>query len=211
MADADGGNQRRLTTEPALDNAPAWTPDGRRIVFTSARSGHNQIYVMNADGTGVRALTTGSAASQEPAVSPSGAQLAYVAYREGTGGVVTSPFDSASEPAAPLARDRRESSPQYLANGELTFLVERKGGMGRYQVVHRSAGSDSLEALVTSERPISYFAIAADGAHLVYVVAPPGDSDRSRGASVLFYRGPGATTFTLVPLPAGETLASPSL
>ena len=211
VADADGGNQRRLTTEPALDNAPAWTPDGRRIVFTSARSGRNQIYVMNADGTGVRALTTGSAASQEPAVSPSGAQLAYVAYREGTSGVVTAPLDSASEPAAPLARDRRESSPEYLANGELTFLVERKGGMGRYQVVRRPTGSDSLEALVSSERPISYFAIAADGAHLVYVVAPPGESDRSHGTSVLFYRGPGATTFTLVPLPAGETLASPAL
>jgi len=209
VADADGGNQRRLTTEPALDNAPAWTPDGRRIVFTSARSGRNQIYVMNADGTGVRALTSGSAASQEPALSPSGEELAYVASREGTNWVVTAPFDSASEPAAPLVRDRRESSPEYLASGRLTFLVERKGGMGRYQVVRRASGSDSLEALVTSERPISYFAIAADGAHLVYVVAPAGAADR--GASVLFYRGPGGTNFSLVPLPAGVTLASPSL
>ena len=50
---ADGKNERRLTTDPGNDTAPAWSPDGRHIVFQRDRFG---IYLMNADGTGARRL-----------------------------------------------------------------------------------------------------------------------------------------------------------
>ena len=43
--------------DPILDGAPAWSPDGSRIVFHSDRTGGRDIYVMNADGSGVRRLT----------------------------------------------------------------------------------------------------------------------------------------------------------
>ena len=59
---ADGSNQTRLTFNQAGDFAPAWSPNGRQIVFASFRDDehladigldeHNaEIYVMDADGT----------------------------------------------------------------------------------------------------------------------------------------------------------------
>ena len=60
VMDADGGNLRRLTNNPARDYAPSWSPDGKRIAFISDRDGHarrripglftSEIYVMDADG-----------------------------------------------------------------------------------------------------------------------------------------------------------------
>ena len=41
----------------ALDYAAQLSPDGRKIVFISERTGSAQIYVMNADGSGLRRLT----------------------------------------------------------------------------------------------------------------------------------------------------------
>jgi len=43
----------RLTNDRADDHAPAWSPDGRRIAFTSDRDGSDHIYLMNTDGSGV--------------------------------------------------------------------------------------------------------------------------------------------------------------
>ncbi len=33
------GTPRRLTTDPALDTAPAWSPDGKSLAYSSDRSG----------------------------------------------------------------------------------------------------------------------------------------------------------------------------
>ena len=47
---ADGTGERRLTTDPGLDETPSWSPDGRTIAFQSDRTGEMRVYLMNADG-----------------------------------------------------------------------------------------------------------------------------------------------------------------
>src|SRR5437899_1693387 len=58
VMNADGSGVTRLTDNPAVDEAPAWSPDGTRLAFASTRDGNSEIYVMNADGSGVTRLTT---------------------------------------------------------------------------------------------------------------------------------------------------------
>jgi len=42
----------RLTTNPAPDTRPLWTPDGHRIIFRSDRTGYPELFSRAADGTG---------------------------------------------------------------------------------------------------------------------------------------------------------------
>src|SRR6185503_13314557 len=58
VMNADGTGVVRLTNDPAIDQQPAWSPDGSRIAFVSNRGGKFDTYLMNADGTGVTRLTT---------------------------------------------------------------------------------------------------------------------------------------------------------
>ena len=51
VVNADGGAPQRLTSAPGADTSPSYSPDGRRIVFESDRSGTQQLYVMDADGS----------------------------------------------------------------------------------------------------------------------------------------------------------------
>ena len=67
---ADGTRATRLTTNPAWDGHPDWSPDGRSIAFISDRDGNWEMYVMRADGTGATRLTTSPAAEWYPAWSP---------------------------------------------------------------------------------------------------------------------------------------------
>ncbi|HYE86876.1 MAG TPA: hypothetical protein VEA16_11010, partial [Vicinamibacterales bacterium] len=68
---------------------PNWSPDGRRIVYQSNRSGNSEIYVMNADGTGVLRLTDHQAVDENPAWSPDGRRIAFRSYRDGNAEIYT--------------------------------------------------------------------------------------------------------------------------
>ena len=54
-----GGKATRLTSGPAMDAQPRYSPDGRHIVFASDRSGGEQVWVMDTDGRNARAITRG--------------------------------------------------------------------------------------------------------------------------------------------------------
>jgi TolB protein len=80
---ADGSNVRRLTDTQGLDMHPAWSPDGRRIAFTTRRDGNYEIYVMNADGTSPQNLSRHPERDDFPAWHPGGKQLVTVSERHG--------------------------------------------------------------------------------------------------------------------------------
>ena len=46
---AAGGTPVQLTTHPATDDSPRWSPDGTRIAFTSTRAEGFDIWVMTLD------------------------------------------------------------------------------------------------------------------------------------------------------------------
>ena len=71
--DLERESLRRLTFAPGSDSLARWTPDGRRIVFTSDRAGVLNLYSQAADGTGAADRLTTSANQQFPSsISPDG-------------------------------------------------------------------------------------------------------------------------------------------
>lgn len=76
----DGSNRTNLTNHPAGDSAPAWSPDGLRILFTSNRLPSSSImHTMNADGSDVRALPSeGDFNDLVPDWSPTGNKIVFV-------------------------------------------------------------------------------------------------------------------------------------
>ena len=66
ILDLARGTQRRLTFSPGMDALPLWTPDGRRIIFMSTRSGVLNWYSQAADGAGAVERLTTSANEQRP-------------------------------------------------------------------------------------------------------------------------------------------------
>ncbi len=83
VMNTDGTNPINLTNHPAEDGSPAWSPDGKRIAFSSNRDGNIEVYVMNTDGTNPINLTNHPAADRGPAWSPDGLQIVFSTNRDG--------------------------------------------------------------------------------------------------------------------------------
>merc|ERR1739841_84001 len=72
----------RLTRHFNIDTSPTWSPDGKKIAFTSDRSGTGapQIYIMDSvkgDKSKVTRISFGSSYNDNPSWSPNGDKIAY--------------------------------------------------------------------------------------------------------------------------------------
>jgi TolB protein len=80
---ADGTAVRRLTTNPFPDIRPSFSPDGKRLAFTSSRDGNYEIYIVNTDGTGLQRVNNHPERDDYPSWHPDGKKLVVVSERDG--------------------------------------------------------------------------------------------------------------------------------
>jgi subtilase family protein/hemolysin type calcium-binding protein/uncharacterized protein DUF11/WD40 repeat protein len=85
VANVDGTNQLRLTTNAQPDVEPVWSPDGSKILFSGTRGGTPGLFTIKPDGTGEARVT--SFPAHEPDYSPDGSKIAYVGETMVAGGV----------------------------------------------------------------------------------------------------------------------------
>ena len=82
---ADGSEQHQITHLGGANFAPYFTPDGKRIIFSSnyknPRSRNFDLFVVNVDGTGLEQVTTHPEFDGFPMFSPDGKNLVWAANR----------------------------------------------------------------------------------------------------------------------------------
>lgn len=79
-AHKDGSGLHPLANSSAYDAEAAVSPDGKEVVFTSARDGDLELYKMNSDGTNLRRLTWTVGYDGGPFFSPDGKYIVYRSF-----------------------------------------------------------------------------------------------------------------------------------
>lgn len=79
----DGTHLQQITTGPAWDGQPAWSPDGTKIAFVSSRAGTPDIWVVEGVTRRVSQITSGPAYDFNPTWSPDGRQIAFARSERG--------------------------------------------------------------------------------------------------------------------------------
>lgn len=76
----DGYAITQITSDPADDIQPRFSPDGDKIVFCSNRTGNWDVWVVSRDGTGLTQLTHDRTDEIAPCFSPDGRSVAFTMW-----------------------------------------------------------------------------------------------------------------------------------
>jgi dipeptidyl aminopeptidase/acylaminoacyl peptidase len=169
-------------TEGEFDNAAVgWSPDGRRLVFASARHpARNRtmirdVFTVDADGTGLRQLTDTSRTADRPAFSADGTEVYFAAAELGDSGydwfarhtgVFCVPADGSAAPRRLSDADRYTLDGHFGPGlGGLLFGAQRRGAVD----LLRFDADGEPEVLITGDRQVRAVGVAGD--RLVAVVA----------------------------------------
>jgi eukaryotic-like serine/threonine-protein kinase len=149
-----------------LDANPQFSPDGKRVTFSSSRSGGIEIWISNADGSGPLQLTaleiTGS-----PRWSPDGSRIAFDAISEGNADVYV--VEVAGGPPRRMTLNPAEDVvPGWSADGRwLYFASNRGGGHQIWKMRADQPGGDADATQVTRQGGF-YPVESPDGRFLYY-------------------------------------------
>ena len=144
----------RLTMGSFIDQNPVWTPDGRRIAFSSTRLGATNLYWQAADGTGIVERLTTSTNTQVPLTfTHDGKSLIFreIDGVSGFGVLNTLPLEGERQPK-PLMR-----TPVNSVNAELS----PDGHWLAYQSTE--SGQDDIHVRPFPEVENGHWQISSDG------------------------------------------------
>ncbi|MCP4640315.1 MAG: hypothetical protein GY851_07785 [bacterium] len=112
------------------DGAPAWSPDGNRIAYTTAKDGGLRVRIVDADGSNPAGPEHANEWNRQPVWSPDGTRIAYTAGEPPAEHIVV--YDVATKAEARWGGELAGlSSPAWVGNDQVVAIgrIPRKGGI----------------------------------------------------------------------------------
>lgn len=203
--DANGGDRRRLTTDPEREDYPHWTSDGRIVFTKNLFACPCSEWVMNADGSNAQQLPLlGNPNGAEPALHSD--RIVYSSYDgSGTFGVLhvatlgagnTVSNDHAITTPPHEGQDQGDFEPHWSPSGNDIVFLRDHGNVDNDIFVVHSDGS-GLKRLTNTPNRVEFWANwSSDGKEVLFQDASSG---KLKAISV----------DTLAERPVGTTLQAP--
>jgi Tol biopolymer transport system component/predicted Ser/Thr protein kinase len=117
----------KLIASTNLDQGPQYSPDGRKIVFESTRSGSYEIWVCDSNGTNLLQLTSFDRTTGTPRWSPDGRHIAFDARMETNSDIYITGAEGGS-PRRITTETSEDAIPSWSRDGRWIYFASNRTG-----------------------------------------------------------------------------------
>ncbi len=140
MMDWNGTNQTQLTKHNSIALAPAWSPNGRHIAFTSFLRGQPALFLLTPSEGYLKLLWDRGGVNSSPAFSPDGREIAFASAIEGNVDIWIIATEGGEARRLTTAR-AIDTQPSWAPNGrQLVFTSARSGSPQLYLMASDGTG-----------------------------------------------------------------------
>lgn len=173
---ATGEELLRLTDDPADDYAPAWLPDYSGVVFTSARDGDDNLYLLYMDDGQPSRLTDSSGFDGYPAVSVSTDRASVAFYSNRDGNYEIYILNLMNMNVLRLTNDpARDADPAFSPDG--LWIVFESNRSGNYEIYALQIDSGELHNLTNHPSNDYVPSFSPDGQWVLFQSDREGDME----------------------------------
>jgi Tol biopolymer transport system component len=179
--DAKTAASKQLTFGKGFDGNPGWSPDRRRIVFSSDRDSarnRDDIYVMGADGGNVQRLTdTPDVTEWSAKFSPDGTRISYVAGSSGSYYLTLMDADGSNQQhvAGPY---KFAEFPSWRRDGKQVYFSAIDQGRGDADIYSFDIETHEVKLRISTPAADVCPHFTHDGKTLTYASEAPGDENK---------------------------------
>jgi TolB protein len=154
--------------------SPRFSPDGKRVIYSYADNGRQDLYSVNAQAKDRKQLTTSSGMNYWPSFSPDGKRILFGSTRDGNYEIYT--MNAKGEDVRRLTDSRfQDVRPQFSPDGKrIAFTSNRDGN---FEVYLMDADGSSLQRVTNHPERDDYPTWHPDGKRLVMVSEREGTHD----------------------------------
>lgn len=157
----------RLTKDPADDAFPAFSPDGRWIVFSSSRDGGNvNIYRLSTEDATVEQLTTHVANDLWPNYSPDGKHIIFFSKRDNNDDLYMIPAEG-GESQRLTTHDSSDFAPSFFPNSNRIVFISTRDGFNK--LYEMTLGEEPKAFVPPAAGRVSDPRISPDGSFIIFV------------------------------------------
>jgi Tol biopolymer transport system component len=157
IMDADGSDQKRLTSVPGYDGGPFFSPDGERIIWRrfDEKGTTADVYTMKTDGSDVRRLTAFGCMSWAPYFHPSAKYAIFTANKLGFGNFELFLVDAEGgrEPVRVTFTEGFDGLPVFSPDGQKLCWTSARTAGGKSQLFLANWNHDAALSAISATLP----------------------------------------------------------